>query len=119
VQLIESVDLQQAAMLYARLYPQLQRAYEELGYPKQYFNDRLVEVIDQLLATPEPDGPLKLHLPAIAAPVKPERPWVLYEFDDPALQSLTAGQRVLLRMGPANERRVKARLIEFRRLVTS
>ena len=119
VQLIESVDLQQAAMLYARLYPQLQRAYEELGYPKQYFNDRLVEVIDQLLATPEPGGPLKVHLPAIAAPLKPERPWVLYEFDDPALQSLTAGQRVLLRMGPANEKRVKARLIEFRRLVTS
>jgi len=118
VQLIESVDLRQVATLYARLYPQLQQAYEELGYPKRYFNDRLVEVIDQLLATPEPEGPLKVHLPAIAVPVKPERPWVLYEFDDPALQSLSAGQRVLLRMGAANEQRVKVRLTEFRHLIT-
>jgi hypothetical protein len=58
-----------------------------------------------------------MHLPTIAGTEQPQRPWVLYEFDDPALQSLSAGQRILLRMGPVNERRVKARLAEFRRLV--
>jgi hypothetical protein len=47
--------------------------------------------------------------------VKTARPWVLYEFDDPALQSLSAGQRTLVRMGPDNERRIKARLVELRR----
>ena len=56
-------------------------------------------------------------LPAIAGTEQPQRPWVLYEFDDPALQSLSAGQRALLRMGPVNERRVKARLAEFRRFI--
>ena len=58
VLLAESVDASRAVDVYVRLYPLLQRAYEELGYPKRYFNDRLIEVIDQLLATPERAGPL-------------------------------------------------------------
>lgn len=119
VLLIETVDLRQAVAVYARLYPLLQQAYQDIGYPKRYFNDRLVEVIDQLLATPEVSDPLKVHLPTIKGPVQPERPWVLYEFDDPALQSLSAGQKVLLRMGLVNERRMKAKLSEIRRLVTA
>ena len=52
-------------------------------------------------------------------PVQPERPWVLYEFDDPVLQSLSAGQKILLRIGTVNERRMKAKLAEIRRLVTA
>jgi hypothetical protein len=119
VALVESVDLAKAAGLYVRLYPQLQQAYGDIGFPRRYFNDRLVAVLDQLLATPQPSEPLKVHLPQINGPVKPERPWVLYEFDDPALQSLSAGQRILLRMGPDNERRLKLRITELRRLVTA
>ena len=116
---IESVDPRLAAGSYRTLYPEFQRAYEELGYPGRYFNDRLVEVIDLLLATPEPAAAPRVHLPPINGPVRPERPWVLYEFDDPALDGLASGQKMLLRMGPAAERRLKARLVEFRRLVAS
>ena len=119
VLLIETVDMRQAVATYVRMYPLFQQAYEDLGYPKKYFNDRLVEVIDLLLATPEVDGPLKVHLPQINGPLQPERPWVLYEFDDPALQSLSAGQKILVRIGPVNERRMKAKLAEIRRLVTA
>lgn len=119
VLLLETVDLREAVALYKQIYPALQRAYEDLGYPKEYFNDRLVQVIDQLLATPEIDSPLQVRLPSIEGPVRPERPWVLYEFVDPNLQSLTSGQKVLLRMGSVNERRIKARLLEIRRLVTA
>jgi hypothetical protein len=119
VTLLEGVDLRKAVAAYGRLYPLLQRAYEDLGYPKRYFNDRLVEVLDRLLVAPEPSSPPNVHLPAINGPAQPERPWVLYEFDDPALQSLTAGQKILVRMGVDNERRVKARLVELRGLITS
>jgi hypothetical protein len=119
VLLIETVDLRQAVAVYQRLYPLLQQAYEDIGFPKHYFNDRLVDVIDQLLATPDISAQVKVHLPTINGPVQPERPWLLYEFDDPDLQSLSAGQRILLRMGPVNERRVKAKLAEVRRLVTA
>jgi len=119
VRLIEGVDLRRAAGAYVQLYPSLQRAYEELGYPKRYFNDRFVDVLDLLLATPEPASPPKVHLPVVNGPVQPRRPWVLYEFDDPQLESLTAGQKILVRMGLQNERRVKARLAELRGLIAA
>lgn len=119
VLLVETVDLHKAFAVYARLYPLFQQAYEDIGFPKRYFNDRLVEVIDQLLATPDVSEPLKIHLPKVNGPMQLERPWVLYEFEDPALQSLSAGQKIMLRMGPVNERRLKSRLAEIRRLVTA
>jgi hypothetical protein len=118
VLLLESVEPRQLAAAYLRLYPQLQRAYEELGYPGRHFNDRMIEVIDQLLATPMPAAPVGVYLPTANSPVIPNRPWVLYAFDDPALQSLSAGQKILLRMGPVNERRVKQRLRALRAQLT-
>jgi len=114
VLLAEGTDTAQAAQLYLRMYPLLQRAYEELGYPKRYFNDRLVEVIDVLLATPEVDHPVKLRLVEVKGPIPSERPWVRYQYADPALESLTAGQKILVRAGPQNARRLKAKLAQFR-----
>jgi hypothetical protein len=119
VLLLETVDLRQVVAVYARFYPQIQQAYEDLGFPGRYFNDRLVAVIDQMLVTPDISTPLPVHLPTANSPVQASRPWLLYEFDDPALQSLTAGQRILLRTGPVNERRIKAKLRELRRLLTA
>jgi hypothetical protein len=119
VRVIEGVDLRRAVGAYAQLYPTFQQAYEKLGYPGRYFNDRFVDVIDVLLAAPEPATAPKVHLPTANAPVRPQRPWVLYEFDDPRLESLSAGQKILVRMGAANERRVKAKLAELRGLLTS
>jgi hypothetical protein len=119
VLLLETVDLRQAVSIYARIYPTLQHAYEDLGYPKGYLNDRLVQVIDLLLATPEIDAPIQVRLPSIEGPLRPQRPWLLYEFVDPNLQSLASGQKALLRTGSVNERRIKARLAEIRRLVTA
>lgn len=119
VLLAETVDMNKAVAIYKRFYPQFQSAYEDLGFPKRYFNDRLVAVIDQLLATPDVGDAPKVRLPQINGPLQPERPWVMYEFENPALQSLTAGQKLLLRMGPVNERRMKGKLAEIRRLVTA
>jgi hypothetical protein len=117
VVLIEQVDLRALVAAYVRLYPLFQQAYEELGFPHGYFNDRLVEVIDLMLATPDVGNDVQVHLPAIHGPVQPARPWVLYEFDDMALESLPAGQKVMVRIGAINERRVKSRLKELRTLL--
>jgi hypothetical protein len=114
VRLAESIDAARAARLYARMYPLLQRAYQELGYPKRYFNDRLVAVIDQLLATPVVEYPVQVRLVEVKGPIASERPWVRYEYADPALESLTAGQKILVRVGAANARRLKAKLAEVR-----
>ncbi|MDJ0751041.1 MAG: DUF3014 domain-containing protein [Woeseiaceae bacterium] len=88
---------------YRRFYPLFQAAYERLGYPDAYFNDRLVEVIDHLLATP-----------ALAQPAVLVRPNVLYEFADPDLESLSSGQKLMLRMGPDNSATLKRLLEQFR-----
>ncbi len=118
VQFIESVDSRKAVQLYAALYPLFQQAYVELGYPKAYFNDRLVAVIDLLLSTPVVEGPLAVALVDVKGPIAPERPWTRYEFADGQLQSLAAGQKMLLRTGPANHRRLRVKLLDIRKLLT-
>lgn len=119
VQLVESVEPRSVVALYLRFYPQLQEAYEGLGFPGQHFNTRLVEVIDQLLATPRPAGPIEVALPVVQGGPAPLRPWVLYDFVDPALQDLNAGQRWLLRLGPVNQRRLQQRLVAYRALLAN
>ncbi len=100
---LASVDTGRAADEYARYYPLLQQAYEEQGYPGKQFHDRVLEIIDHLLAAPEIEGPLPLV-----------RPHVLYEYANPELESLSAGHKILLRMGVDNARALKAKLREIR-----
>lgn len=111
---IASVDAAQAAGVYRRFYPVLQQAYEALGYPGQYFNDRLVAVIDHLLQAPEVPGPLALRLVEVQGPVAPQQPWLRYEFADPQWQSLSAGHKILLRLGPAHAQALKTQLRALR-----
>lgn len=108
VALVGSADLNEVADMYKRFYPLFQSAYTELGYPDGYFNDRLVEVIDHLLQTPEPAGLVALV-----------RPHVLYEYADPELENLSSGQKLLLRMGNEHMARIKKMLRELRQLVAS
>jgi hypothetical protein len=107
VRALEAVDSAKLVALYVRFYPLFQQAYAELGYPSRYFNDRVFEVIDHLLAAPEVRGPIALV-----------QPKVLYEYADPTLQDLSAGQKMLVRMGPENEAKVKAKLRELKRALT-
>jgi hypothetical protein len=106
--LVETVPTESIVAFYRRHYPLFQQAYVELGYPNGYFNDRLVEVIDHLLATPEPTGPIRLT-----------QPKVLYEFADPALEDLSAGQKMMLRLGRQNRDVVKAKLREIRAAIVA
>jgi hypothetical protein len=118
VQFIETVNPRQVVQLYVSLYPLFQQAYVEIGYPKGYFNDRLIAVIDQLLATPVVEEPLHVALVNVKGPYQSERPWTRYEFVDEKLESLSAGQKILLRTGPTNHRRLRAKLVEYRNLLT-
>ena len=108
VAVVSKLDMQQLAEVYVRFYPLFQHAYQDLGYPNGYFNDRLVQVIDTLLATPQPSGPIELI-----------RPNVMYVFADPALESRPAGQKLLIRMGPDNAAAIKIKLKELRTAITA
>lgn len=108
VAVVDALDATQVVAVYKRLYPLFQQAYVDLGYPGGYFNDRLIEAIDNALAAPDVQGPIHLVVPK-----------VLYEYADPQLQALSSGQKVMVRMGSANARKVKAKLREIRKVLTA
>ena len=99
VKIAEAIDAKKLVEIYVRLYPLFQQAYEGLGYPKKYFNDRLIVVLDDLLAAPD-----------IKEPVKLAQPSVFYLFADPDLEGRSIGQRILMRTGSKNEAIIKGKL---------
>jgi len=101
VVLLQGLESQALVDLYQQYYPLFQQAWEDNG-GEGPFNVRLNEVIDHLLGTPETGE--EIHL------VKPE---AVYLFKDPEFEALTAGQKIMLRMGPANAAAVKAKLTEI------
>lgn len=88
VTVLQVIDTDALVALYFRWYPRFQQAYRELGYPEGRFNNRVVEVLDHLIATPDVPEPIAL--------VKPK---VYYEYADPALENASAGRRLLWRIG--------------------
>lgn len=98
----DRVSPKAAAAWYKHNYPLFQQAYRDLG-TGGYFNDRLVEVIDHLLAAPEPKGNQQLL---------PEK--VGYVYANPALEQLSVGQKFMIRVGPENEAKLKAKLRALR-----
>jgi hypothetical protein len=103
VELLEAMDTKQLVENYHKYYSLFQEAYGQMGYADAEFNDRLGAVIDELLATPDVSEPVNL--------VKPE---AFFLYTAPDLESRSAGQKILLRMGSANATRVKFKLAEIR-----
>ncbi|MCC7327982.1 MAG: DUF3014 domain-containing protein [Burkholderiales bacterium] len=106
VLILEAAEAKKLVATYVRLYPLFQAAYQELGYPNGYFNDRLVQAIDDLLAAPEVASPRLVQ------------PKVLYRYADADLEDRSAGQKIMLRMGVSNAQRVKDKLRAIRKELT-
>lgn len=102
VALLKNMESDSMVQFYRRYYPLLQQAWEQNGGTGS-FNDRLFEVLDNLMATPDVTGPIYL--------TKPE---AFYLYEDPQLEALTAGQKVLVRMGAENAAVVKDKLAELK-----
>ncbi|MGQ0621201.1 MAG: DUF3014 domain-containing protein [Panacagrimonas sp.] len=109
MQAIKAVDVSKSTALYLRWYPLFQKAWSGIRTegPVQ-FNDRLVEIIDHLLETPE-----------LAEPIPLVRPKVLYLYADPELEESSSGQKALLRLGQSNAAVIKARLREIRAAIAT
>jgi hypothetical protein len=106
LKLFESVDSKTLVRIYTQFYSSFQHAYEEMG-SKGYFNDRLVDAIDDALAAPIPSGAIQL-----------EHTTLHFRFKNPDFESLSAGQKLMLRIGPENAAHLKSKLKEIRSLVT-
>jgi hypothetical protein len=105
---LRAVDAEPLVALYIRLYPLFQQAYRESGNPDGYFNDRLVTAIDLLIGAPQP-----------AAPVRLVRPKVFWEYADPALEQASAGEKLMVRIGPAHASSVREKLTVVRALLVA
>ncbi|MES0873825.1 DUF3014 domain-containing protein [Sinimarinibacterium thermocellulolyticum] len=103
VSALDAVDAGTLVDGYLRYYPLFQRAYRELGYPRGDFNERVIAVIDHLVAMPPVEPPVQLL-----------RPKVLYTFADPRLENRSWGQKTLIRMGPAHAETVQRKLAAIR-----
>ena len=102
VAVVKTLDAKTLVGLYRGWQPLFQQSYEELGNPNGLFNSRLLEIIDHLLSTPDVKEPVRLVQPS-----------VYYKFADPNLEALSAGQKLLIRMGPENAGAIKSKLREI------
>lgn len=94
--LLERASPRAAADLLVRIEPLLDQAFDELGSAVSA-RSALDEAIDRVLTADLPEGPFELV-----------RPKVLYEYADPALESLPELEKQLLRIGPENRARLRA-----------
>lgn len=107
MKIVEDVDPRTLVTWYVHWYPLFQQAYRQLGYPNGYFNDRLIAAIDNMLAAPNVRQPPKLVATQDGH----------YAFADPTWESLSVGQKLMIRIGPDHERELKSRLRSIRALL--
>jgi hypothetical protein len=98
-----ALDTEQTLGLYRLLSPLLQQAYAEIGFRDAEFEQALIKAIDAVLSAPEIEGPFQL--------VKPS---VMYLYADTRLEELANMNKQLIRLGPENSARLKAKLREFK-----
>ncbi|EGM68204.1 DUF3014 domain-containing protein [Shewanella sp. HN-41] len=107
VTVIASMDEQSLMNTYKQLTPLLDEAFAELGYSNAKFNDRMLQAIKVLLAAPIIEDPIELNSISVN-----------YQFVDPNLEALPSAQKLLIRMGPENTRKVKIALRKLENQLT-
>ncbi|WP_299008530.1 DUF3014 domain-containing protein [uncultured Shewanella sp.] len=101
---LSGLNEKQLVSTYKQMMPLFNQALAEIGYDDTQFDDRMLKAIDLMLATPVINTPIEVNSVSVN-----------YKFADPKLEALAGPQKLLIRMGPDNTRKVKAAL---RRLET-
>ena len=104
-QLISGLDAESTVAAYRRLEPLMQKAYEQLGRQGP-MHEAVREAIGRVLRAPLVEQDIMLL-----------RKSVVYKYKDPALESLDAVARQMIRMGPDNTRTIQAKLREINELL--
>ena len=106
VTMMETFDNQALLDMFSRYKGEIQTKYDEVGEPGEPFESVMVKAIDQLLHTPEVPVPVEVYSDSVT-----------YKYADPKLEGLNTPQKQLLRTGPDNMRRIKAKLRELKALL--
>lgn len=97
-----SLDAEGFATLYRRLKPTIEKAYKEMGYPDEDFDNTMRKAISEMLAVPVVGGNIGLKDKVLS-----------FKMTNPDLENLTPAQKHLLRMGPKNVQAIQAKLREI------
>ncbi|WP_339768314.1 DUF3014 domain-containing protein [uncultured Paraglaciecola sp.] len=108
VDVLESLDPQSLELLYEEYKPAINKIFAEISSPGQDFDETLLDAIDLLLDTPEVPVPVEVYTNS-----------VMFKFKDERLEALAAPQKQLLRTGPENMRRIKAKLRELKTAISA
>ncbi|MDU0353316.1 DUF3014 domain-containing protein [Paraglaciecola aquimarina] len=103
VDVLDSIETDSLIELYEEYKPAIKEIFAEISSPNDDFEEKLVEAIDILLDTPEVPVPVEVFTDS-----------VMFKFADERLESLSGPQKQLLRTGPENMRRIKAKLREIK-----
>jgi hypothetical protein len=100
---VASLDAASVARIYRTIKPRLSEAYRALGRSDSDLDAAVAVALDKLASTPTVPDPVAVR----------EGKGATWAFVDPALEALDPAQKHLLRMGPANQARVQAKLKEI------
>jgi hypothetical protein len=103
VEVFESLQTESLIQLYLTYKPAIEDIFAEISGPLDSFENSLDQAIEVLLDTPEVPVPVEVFTDS-----------VMYKFADDQLESLSPPQKQLLRTGPENMRRIKAKLREIK-----
>lgn len=100
---LTSLDTQATVNTYKALKPLFDQAFAEIGRTGQRFDETLARAIQRMLDTPVPQGDIEVV----------DTPGMNYAYAAPELEQLSAAQKHLLRLGPANARAIQTKLREL------
>jgi hypothetical protein len=103
VALFQAMPTRTMVEMYRALQPEIQHAYEQLGYSEFDFDKKLLKLIDRLVRLPVSPEPAELYSESVN-----------YKYVDEQFESLSGIEKLLLRMGPKNQAAVQAKLRWFR-----
>lgn len=101
IEVLESLDTEGTGVLFRRFLPAMEVAFSELGYPGT-FRETLDRAVANTLAVEVPTGEIEVVESVLS-----------YRFADPTIEGSPDFDKLLFRMGPANQRRLRS---EVRRL---
>ncbi|KKO47381.1 hypothetical protein WG68_01765 [Arsukibacterium ikkense] len=106
LRLLETAEPEKMLKVLQRYQPLFEQAFAELGYPDLSFQQRLQQALQQFLAI----EPIMVDTTLL-------RPSVAYTYADPAVESRSALQKQIIRMGPANHQRLRVVALRYQALL--
>lgn len=108
VSTFDSLKTRTLLNLYYHIEPLMDRTYQKMGYPGKTFRPALFRAIDVIL-----------DIPVIETQILLQKKVITYTFDNQKLENLNPAEKLILRLGPENIRKIQKRCREIKILLQS